>query len=139
MSFREKGITYDMRCAWAEHLIDDIRCISDINFQRQTWIKNSIPNVFYTWEECMCRFFDDQNIDEFLADIDPQFGLSQQQIDELWKLRNIMRKYSDATPQTMDPRDVIADPRWHEVVACAQETLKAFEGYEVPRDDEIEA
>ena len=45
-----------------------------------------------------------------------------------------MRQYSDETPRRMDPEDVLNDLRWHEIVTCAQETLKVFKNYEVPDD-----
>ena len=139
MSHDDDGVTYEMRYNYANNLIDDIQNISDLDYQQRSWVEGSIPNVVDSWEETMCMFFDDRDIDNFLNDIDPGFGLTQYQINMLRWLRDKADYYCSVTPKYMNPRDVIADPRWHEVVACAQETLKAFEGYEVPRDDEIEA
>ncbi len=120
----------EMRSFHMNDLLDTIKTISDLNYQREGWLGGTLPN----WEETMCQFFDDACIDDFLNDYEPEYGLSGPQVAALWKLRNIMRKYSDATPQTMDAKDVLADPRWHEVAACAKETLKVFEGYTVPSE-----
>lgn len=38
----------------------------------------------------------------------------------------------------MKTRDVSSDPRWHKVVDCAKDTLKAFDGYKVPTDDMLQ-
>ena len=130
-------LEYDKRCSRMEFLIRVIRDISDLNYQHKLWIEG-IPGLLGSWEETMCSFFDDADIDEFLKDLtpesNPEFGLSAHQIEELWKLRNIMNNYSDATPKYMNPREVLKDPRWHEVVECAKETLKSFQDYRVPAD-----
>lgn len=129
-------VTQEIRQAHMENvLLDAIKRIANPEYQRKAWIEGSLPKVVDCWEETMCQFFDDASIDDLLENIDPKFGWSDKQIEELWKLRNIMRDYSDVTPKYMDPRDVFNDPRWHKVVECAKETLKSFEGYKVPTDE----
>ena len=137
MSVNDDSITYEIRCAWANYLIEDIRCVSDLNYQQKAWVEGSIPGIIDSWDETICQFFDDRHIDEYLADVDPKFNFSQHQIDELTKLRDKADYYCSVKERCISPREILADSRWHEVVACAQETLKAFEGYEVPREDEV--
>lgn len=131
-------VTRHMRCCYMNDLLDTIRNISSLDYQQRIWVDNADPNIFDNWEETMCRFFDDADIDNFLGDLTPYtnlaYGLNQHHINALWKLRYKMRQYSDATPRTMNPEDVLDDLRWHEVVACAQETLDVFKGYEIPRN-----
>ena len=133
-SVNNNDITYGMRCAYIENLIDDIRCMSDLNYQNQVWIEGSIPGIIDSWEERMCMFFDDKNIDNFLSNIDPKFNFTQHQIDQLKKLRDKVDYYCSMIPQYINSYEVLQDSRWHEVVACAKETLKAFEDYQVPLD-----
>ncbi|WP_010302967.1 hypothetical protein [Candidatus Odyssella thessalonicensis] len=80
----------------------------------------------------MCSFFNVRAINYFLEHIDQKYGLTQQQIDKLWQLRNLLRQYSDVAPPEMDPRDVLKDSHWHEIAKCAKTALKEFEGYEAP-------
>lgn len=132
-------ITQEIRQAHMDNiLLDSIKRIADLEYQHKSWIEGSIPNNVDCWEETMCQFFDDASIDDLLEEIDPNYGWSDKQIEELWKLRNILDDYCEATPKYMNPRDVLSDPRWHKVVACAKETLQAFEGYRVPIDDMIQ-
>lgn len=142
-------LEYEGRCSIMKFLLEVIQDISDLNYQRRLWIEG-IPGLIGDWEETMCTFFDDTNIDEFLKDLtsksNPEFGLSAHQIEELWKLRNILRVYSNKIYKELEdnhrsyayPKDILADARWHKVVECAKETLKAFEGYKVPTDDMIQ-
>ena len=129
-------VTQEIRQAHMDNmLLSAIKAIADPEYQRKAWIEGSIPNNVDSWEETMCQFFDDASIDDLLENIDPKFGWSDKQIAELWKLRNILNEYCESTPKYMNPRDVLSDPRWHKVVECAKDTLKAFEGYKVPTDD----
>lgn len=124
-------------------MLEVIQDISDIDYQRRLWIEG-IPGFLGSWDETLCGFFDDANIDEFLKDLtpesNPEFGLSAHQIEQLWKLRNIFDAYDPKVPKYsyVDPKKVLADPEWHKVVECAKDTLKAFEGYKVPTDDMLQ-
>ena len=125
---------YEGNCSYMNFLLANIEVLANLDYQRRLWIEG-IPDKDDSWEERMCLFFDSANIDGFLEDLTPEshpeYGLSQIQIDELWKLRNKADHYCSLMPKYIYTKshDVLADPRWHEVVACAQETLKAFEGY----------
>lgn len=130
----EDSVTHEMRETYMGDLIDLIKDFSDLNYQQRAWVENSIPDILDSWEESLCLFFDSCAIDYFLKENDPRYGITPTQMEALWQFRNIMRDYSDNTPQYMDPRKVLADPDWHAVTACASETLKAFEGYKVPFD-----
>ena len=132
---------YDKTYSRMKYILKVIQDISDLDYQYQLWIEGSIPNFIGSWEDTMMDFDIDTFLENLTPESNPEFGLSQYQIDELWRLKHKVDHYCSLIPKYIfvNPRDVIADPRWHEVVACAQETLKAFEGYEVPRDDEIEA
>ncbi len=124
--------SYELRKNQMRNLLDIVTVLSDLEWQQKAWIENSIPNVWSFWEETMCQFFDDCFIDDFLNNYNPNYGLSGPQVAALWKLRNILDDYCERNPRTMAAKDVLSDPRWHEVVACANETFKAFEGYTVP-------
>ena len=130
-------LDYESRCSCMKYKLEIIQNISDLDYQRRLWIEGSIPNSMGSWEDTMNDF----DIDDFLKDLTPEshpeFDLSQVQIDALWKLRDRVDYYCSVTPKYMNPHNVLADPRWHEVAACAQVTLKAFADYEVPRDDEL--
>ena len=134
-------LEYDKRCSRMNLLLKLIQNISDSEYQKKAWIECSIPNVVDSWEETICMFFDDTDIDEFLKilmpELNPEFGVSTHQIEQLWKLRNIVDSYNSKVPKYryVDPKKVLADPEWHKVVECAKETLKAFDGYKVPTDD----
>ena len=139
-------VTQEIRQAYMDNiLLDSIRTIADLEYQRKLWIEG-IPGLVGDWEETMCQFFDDASIDDMLKEIDPNYGWSDKQIEELWRLRNIVRVYSNNIYKELEnkgedyayPKNILIDPRWHKVVACAKDTLKAFEGYKVPTDDMIQ-
>ena len=127
-------LEYEGRCSYMKFVLGMIQYISDPDYQRRLWIKG-IPGSLGSWEDIMDEFDIDNFLKDMTSESNPEFGLSAHQIEELWKLRNIVDEYCKATPKYMNPRDVLSDPRWHKVVECAKETLKAFEGYKVPTDD----
>lgn len=130
-------LEYESRCSIMKFILKVIQDISDLDYQRRLWIEG-IPGLLGSWEETMNDFDIDDLLKNMTLESNPEFGLSAHQIEELWKLKNIVNQYCEATPQCINPREVLSDPRWHKVVKYAKQTLKAFEGYKVPTDDMIQ-
>jgi len=136
------SVTYEMKKARIENLMNNLRVISDLNYQKKAWIENSIPRVIDSFEERMCMFFDDVAIDDLLNELSKNpknFGFNTQQRSELWEIRNKLREFTDKyeptyhTTEHANPARILANPKWHEVSKCAKKTLECLKDYEVPQ------
>lgn len=128
----ERIINNKIRKAYMDNLLDTIKKISDLDWQRESWVQNSLPNEVSSWEEIMCEFFDDASIDHFLKNIDPKFGLSDEQIELIVGLRDLMNNYANSTPNTMNPGEVLKDQEWQNISMFAKKVILAFKDYKLP-------
>ncbi|MGI4850814.1 MAG: hypothetical protein ACRYGR_02605 [Janthinobacterium lividum] len=120
-----------------EFELDVIRRISDLDYQRKVWIEYSLPNVIDSWANTMDDFdlISSNSSENMTPESYPEFGLSTLQIEQFKRLTNIVNNYDPKVGKSedLDSKEVLekilADPEWHQVVECAKETMKAFEGY----------
>ena len=107
---------------WRKLVIDEIRTLSDEEFQRKAWFGEG------QWQsspdEDFCLFFDNARVPEFLAHADN--GLDKLQASRLARLSDMMRHLSDNLPNAIKPEELIDDPRWQAIRDQARVTFKAF-------------
>lgn len=136
-------INYDLRIISFDNLIEMIKSISDLTYQEEIWVKASNPNIIDNWDETLCTDFNDSPLNYILEINDKNYQLSNFQLEKLHDLKLLIDNYINIIDVEIpknyknydDRRKIFNDPRWHKVVECAKETLKAFEGYKVPTDD----
>lgn len=108
-------------------ILSVVEHISNAQFQQRAWIeKAEHPYAFF--EESMHQLFDDYEISEVLNNYE-LYGISDEQYKILQKFYKTLDQYSDEKMSwlhSVDPKEVLEDPRWHAIQKMAQEVLKAF-------------
>lgn len=108
---------------WTSNLVDAARAIGDTERQRSRWLAADA----FAWErpEELINMWDDSLVELFLEEYGA--GLSRAQADAASALRDELNKYCDATPNILDPQQVLTDPRWEAVRIKARSFVTAFE------------
>jgi len=108
-------------------ILSVIENISNAQFQRRAWVDNQEhPYAFF--EESMHQLFDDYALSEVLDNY-KLYAISDDQCSVLRLFYECLDQYSDEKMtwlQTVDPKELLADPRWSEIQKMAGEVLKAF-------------
>ncbi len=110
---------------WTSNLVNAARGIGDAEHQRSRWLA---PDAF-AWErpEELINMWEDSLPELFMEEYGA--ALSREQADAATVLRDELNSYCDATPDNLDPRQVLADPRWDVVRSKARSFVAAFETY----------
>jgi len=108
-------------------LLSTIENISNVDFQQKGWIEGKIhPYCFF--EETMHQFFDDYEAKEVIDNY-KDYGITHTQYKLLSKLYKYLDKYAEAKMSwydSADPKQILADPKWHKIQKIAKEVLEVF-------------
>ena len=96
---------------WRTVLRQIVAAIADEEFQRQTWFGGS--HYIFGPDEAFNSFLGDAATEAFLERDDT--GLDEPQMEAGRKLLRQMTILCDATPNPIDPYEMIDDPRWQEI------------------------
>ena len=111
------------RECWIANLIDGASAIADKDRQESRWLASDR----YAWErpeELITDFFDGYLFDEFIEEFAATF--TKEQAKAALALSTLMNTYNNATPEWLDPAEVLADPLWAEIRTKASEFIAAF-------------
>jgi len=99
------------------NIYNDIQELSDLGLQRKLWLnQNNDTGLISSYIELMCRLFDDDEFDFFIDTMAPNYGLSNDLIKDLDRLRNMLRKYDEKETD----EEIIIDPDWRIIVDQAK-------------------
>ena len=112
-----------MDATWNKNIYSAIRNISDFNYQRKSWFGKSARHVS-SFSEMVNILYDDCFFEDFMMEYsfvkgNSEFYLELKQFDELIENYN----------PTYDEREIIDDPKWHQIVNQAQIIMKIWDIY----------
>lgn len=115
---------------WKTHLLETVQLIADQTYQEEVWLRGARGRQISSWEEIICRLFDDYDLDGFLQSNWRQADVSQAQHDKLVELRDALNASLTVFGNASDPYAVLNSPGWQRIRKLAQETLSYFESVE---------
>jgi hypothetical protein len=111
---------------WLSNLIDAARSIADNERQERRWLA---PDA-YAWErpeEEINVLMDDSVFEGFLEKFGATFSLAQ--ATTATALCDAVNAFCNPAPDDfLNPAEVLADPRWHDIRQKARSFISAFEG-----------
>jgi hypothetical protein len=108
---------------WISNLLEAASMIADQKTQEQRWLA---PDR-YAWErpEDLLNDLDAYNLDLFIDEFASQFTGDQLDAAAHWKKQ--VDDFCDATPDNLDPAQVLVDPRWESLRENARAFIAAFQ------------
>lgn len=111
---------------WLSGLLSTIREIGDKSFQERIWLEGSGPEVS-SYEEVMCRLFDDYALSSVIDAEWRALGLTERQREGLILLRDALDVFGSEVSGTPEPSRILNDPRWVSVRDLARKTLALWD------------
>jgi hypothetical protein len=108
---------------WRRNLVSVIRDLADARYQQRVWVRGAGPEVD-SMAETICRFFDDYDVDGFLAASNRGSFLSADQRESLAALRDALDAFLKL--RNGDDPGAIRHPKWREIRALAANALCAL-------------
>lgn len=112
---------------WMRIVLEVLKEFASEDFQIRVWLKGEGPEVS-SFEEAVCKFFDD-NVIDLLLDVEwRQVGLTENQRNKLKIFRDALDKFNDSVEESPHPKDILFNPDWPKVRSLAKEAMDAFKG-----------
>jgi hypothetical protein len=108
---------------WRRNLMSVIKDLADAGYQQRVWARGAGPEVD-SMTEAICRFFDDYDVDGFLAASARGSILSAHQQASLRALRDALDAF--LKQDKADDRRAIRHPKWREIQELAATALRAL-------------
>jgi hypothetical protein len=110
---------------WIANVVEAAEDIANKQLQEQRWMSPDLQ-AWERPEELINVLFDDSVFEGFLEEYASSFSTEQRRI--AFDLRNTMNSYCDATSSYLDPKEVLADPRWEAIRQKASAFVHVFKG-----------
>lgn len=108
-----------IRSIWRRGWLWSLDAFTSLKNQEELWLAKR-PGEMQTFEECMCCYFDDTFHGESLEDKCRQGFLDNSEVEACRNFHILASAY-EPSKVWGDDRMILADPKWHAVVASAQE------------------
>jgi hypothetical protein len=108
---------------WRENVLEAVKRIGDKEYQSTNWLRDDRP----AWEspnEVVSVLIDDSQFDLFLQDC--AYSFSDQQQRSAADFSTKLNHFLDASPNSLDPKETLDDPRWEDVQSSANVFVAAF-------------
>ena len=133
------------RQARRECIFGSVSELSDLSFQRATWLDPEMQNPHYSFVEFFESFYDiaagsydsahkDAPDAPFSLDAD-QGVLTLAERDAVWQVHLALKAYEEPGGDAYDHAGILSDPAWHAVVEVASEAVAALKGILDDPDD----
>jgi hypothetical protein len=110
---------------WLSKVLEVLQEFSSREFQERIWLHGLGPEVS-SYEEAMCRLFDDLGFSR-LIDVEwRQSGLSESQMLTLKEFRENLLKFDKDIPEIPAPTDILNRPSWEDVREYATKAAEAL-------------
>jgi hypothetical protein len=110
---------------WLKKTAEILKEFSSLEFQERVWVKGLGPEVS-SYEEAMCRLFDDLGFSR-LIDVEwKQAGLRKEQVSALRNFRKELLRFDKDIPEIPAPKDVLSRSSWEDIRASAQRAVSVL-------------
>ena len=93
----------------SKNIYKDINELSDLSLQKKLWLnENNDTGLISSYDEVMCRLFDDNGVDDFIDVTASKIGMPDELISKLKKLRSMLNTYQ----QKETDKEIINDKEW---------------------------
>jgi hypothetical protein len=99
---------------WISYVLRVIEEFSSREFQERVWLNGFGPEVS-SYEEAMCKLFDDYRFSELIDAEWKQVGLSEPQLTELRNFRDRILEFDKGIPEVPKPTDVLGRAAWADI------------------------
>jgi hypothetical protein len=108
--------------SWTKGLVAAIEDVANSTFQHQAWL--GAGTEMSSFVETYCSLYDDNSFNAFLAQPDwARTELNSTVRQEMILLDQLFKAYREPGSHA----EILADPKWQEVVRQAQQVLRAME------------
>lgn len=87
-----------------------------MELQRKSWLDKSNTNPHWSFEEFMCSYFDDLEVDNNYKDLLNKGWISKSEFEIIQSWHGLLDKYDSPNNEDYDVEAILADKKWQLIV-----------------------
>ncbi|PKV51532.1 hypothetical protein ATE84_3617 [Aquimarina sp. MAR_2010_214] len=109
---------------WRRNWLFMLKDLTNLEYQKQTWLNPKNTNPYYSFVEFMCSYFDDLNLtDGYKRLIESNF-VSTQEYESIEKWHKLLAGYNSPQNEDYDNQAVLNDEKWLEILDLGKESIE---------------
>ena len=116
--------------AWIHKILEVLDEFASEEFQERVWRRGLGPEVS-SYEEAMCRLFDDLRFSDLIDVEGRQIGLSEKALLALTNFRETILKFDKKISEIPRPEEVMDHPAWQSIRKAASRVECVLNGEEL--------
>ena len=112
---------------WRRNWILMIKDLTNLEYQKLTWLNPNNSNPYNSFIEYMCSYFDDLNISDGYENLINNELVSQTEYDSIYEWNKLLSEYESPKNDDYDNNAILNDPKWTRIIeigVIAIENLK---------------
>ncbi|MFK8037485.1 MAG: hypothetical protein AB8B74_04295 [Crocinitomicaceae bacterium] len=112
---------------WRRNWILMIKDLTNLEYQKRTWLDPKNSNPYYSFIEFMCSYFDDLNISDGYENLINNGLVSKTEYDSIYEWNKLLSEYESPKNDDYDNNAILNDPKWTRIIeigVIAIENLK---------------
>lgn len=96
-----------------------LRCLNELTsleLQKVTWADPANTNPYWSFVECICRYFDDSGIDDNYGNALSKGWITPEEFNIIESWHNALASYTAPQDEDYNHQAILGDPRWLELV-----------------------
>lgn len=101
-----------------------IKDLTNLEYQKRTWLDPNNTNPYYSFIEFMCSYFDDLNISVGYEKLIDKGLVTQMEFDSIAEWNNSLFEYDSPNKDDYDNKSVLNDPKWIEIIEIGMVSIE---------------
>ncbi|HIC32180.1 MAG TPA: hypothetical protein EYO76_09705 [Flavobacteriaceae bacterium] len=108
---------------WRKNWILIIKDLTNLEYQKQTWLNPDNKSSYYSFVEFMCSYFDDLDLDDgYEKSIRYEF-VTQKEYNSISKWHKLLSEYNSPNNNDYDHKAILNDKNWINIVELGKISL----------------
>ncbi|WP_417556933.1 hypothetical protein [Mesoflavibacter zeaxanthinifaciens] len=108
---------------WRKNWILIIKDLTNLEYQKQTWLNQDNKNIYYSFVEFMCSYFDDLDLDDGYEKFIKWGFVTQKEYDSISKWHNLLSEYKPPNNNDYSHSAILNDKKWIDIVELGKISL----------------
>jgi hypothetical protein len=109
---------------WRRNWVLILKDLTDLEYQKRTWLNPNNKNPYYSFIEFMCVYFDDLNLNEGYGKLIESNIVTNQEYKSIEKWHNLLDKYNSPNNHDWNNQAILNDTKWLMIIELGKESIE---------------
>ena len=109
---------------WRRNWLFMLKDLTNLDYQRKTWLDPNNTNPYYSFVVFMCSYFDDLNITDGYDKLIDSDLVSRDEYESIEKWHKLLAAYNSPNNEDHDNLAILNDQKWIDILELGKESIE---------------